>query len=182
VNPAKPKPYLSLRVELKDLGVYLVSDPARPSAPQISSSPPLFRESLVNAIGALIGTRHTVNEWRRLQDRDVVIALPMDLWLLANTTTTGEAGKSILQDVIERFPELVIVPEVDREPVLAELSSEVGYLRTALGYSQQKLREAEKGLAETVALINASRGLGPVNPERKVGDVAYDPKTGKDRH
>ena len=181
VNPANPKPYLSLRVELKDLGVCVVIDPNRLNSPQISTTPRDFLNSLARAIGALVETRHTCDKWRRLQDREIVIALPIDLWILANSTTTGDDGRTIAQALVDLFPGLTIVSEVDREPVLANLAAEVKGLRSALLTSRDRIRELEKNLAEMAALYNASRGLGPVNPERSPGDVAFDPKTGKDR-
>lgn len=125
VNPANQKPYLSLRVELKDLGVYVVIDPNRLNSPQISTTPRDFLNSLARAISALVETRHTCDKWRGLQNREIVIALPIDLWILANSTTTGDDGRTIAMALVELFPGLTIVPEIDREPVLGELAAEV---------------------------------------------------------
>ena len=140
VNPANPKPYLSLRVELKDLGVCVVIDPNRLNSPQISTTPRDFLNSLARAIGALVETRHTCDKWRSLQNREIVIALPIDLWMLANCTTTGDDGRTIAQALVELFPGLTIVHEVDREPVLAELAAEVKGLREALREAREALR------------------------------------------
>ena len=143
MNPANPKPYLSLRVELKDLGVCVVIDPNRLNSPQISTTPRDFLNSLARAIGALVETRHTCDKWRSLQNREIVIALPIDLWMLANCTTTGDDGRTIAQALVELFPGLTIVHEVDREPVLAELAAEVKGLREALRASHKRTFELE---------------------------------------